>query len=197
MSKETFKDVHRGERLSAREYNKLTNAVEEVQASGPPAGQQGMDVGGVRGQAQNPHGEILMVRILGTIVPQSSTLFSEAAAYIAAGENPASEGFNAVIQVWDSDNRRWADSPDQDGAEVVVMDDQTGWLPVVAEDIIPVVWKKNLGAFAPLERRESAIVMITGPVDSDGYYPAVTVVFDSETATWSSRVQCYLIDIGS
>lgn len=194
--KETFDDAVAGDRVSAREYNKLTGAVEMLAGAGPPAGQQAVDVGGVSGEAQHVPG-LVVVRITGIVVPESSNIYEDSLTdRTDVNGDTGADAFNAVVQVWDDDLPGWADSPAGDCAEVIVLDDQTGWRPLVVGDILPVFWKRTAGRYVPVETRESAIVLVSSGPDADGFYGGQIVAWASETETWISRGECYVLDVG-
>jgi len=195
--KETFRKAVVGDRPSASEFNKLTNATAKRENAGPPYGEQMVDLGGVRGTAKAPP-EFLVVRIVGIVVPESSPLYeaSKADATDPQG-NRGEEAYNAIQQVWDEDELKWTDHPNLECNDVIVLDDQTGWRPLVENDILPVRWKKDAGRYVPLESREAAIVMATGAADESGYTPGVIVVFESESEMWVPRGVCWIVDVGS
>lgn len=201
--KENFKDVHAGGQISAREFNKLTNRVEEVGGASPGYGEQELDIGGVRGKAKTPR-ELIMVRITGIVIPESSELYADSLTYHTdAKGNTGEDAYTAVLQRWDNQYNKWVDDAtdpdtgDKDGdpscVNLVVLDDRTGWRPLVVDDVIPCVWKKEAGKYVPLETREAAVTMITGALDSDGFYPGAIMVWDSDTKTWKVRGLCWIL----
>jgi len=195
--KEIFKRAVAGDRPSASEFNKLTNATAKRENAGPPYGSQMVDLGGVRGIAQNPP-EFLVVRIVGIVVPESSRLYDSSKENATDPQgNRGEEAYNAIQQVWDEDTLAWVDHPNLECSDVIVLDDQTGWRPLVVDDILPVRWKRDAGRYVPLESREAAVVMATGGADASGYTPGVIVVFESESEMWVPRGSCWILDVGS
>lgn len=193
---EEFRDYRAGEVLSAREFNKLTGVVERLAREGPISapGYAEQNVGQIKGRGvKNP--PMLMVRLLSDVLPQNSTQYDE-----TGSDYDPNEGYNAVAMWWDDDAKQWerTDTEQHDGNRVVVvlLEDQSGWRPLVAGDTIPVMWRADVGAYVPLETREASIVIINGPA-TDGYYPASMVAWDSDTAVWFVWASCYVIDVGS
>lgn len=175
--KETFRDSQAGDQLSASEYNKLKDAVERLAEPRP--------------RDEPKAGRIIMVRILTDVVPMNSTLYT---GDTIDAEDPY-EGYNAWVQVWDNDNREWTDKDDGEKVTVIVGDDGQGWRPLVIDDIIPVRFSPDAQAYIPLEKRESAVVIVTGGPDTDGYYPGFVVKWDSDSQTWVLGNACYVMDV--
>lgn len=193
---ELFKDYRAGEVLSAKEFNKLTGAVErlasEGRLSGPGVVEQ--SIGNVKGRGFKPR-PIIMVRLLADVLPQNSSQYVEE---VQAGD--VNEGYNAVALWWDDDSKQWettsTDQHDGNRVTVVLLEDQSGWRPLVTGDSIPVMWRADVGAYVPIDTREVAVVTINGPA-TGGYYPASIMAWDSDTATWFAWGSCYVIDVGS
>jgi hypothetical protein len=196
--KETFRTVHAGERPSAKDYNRLRNRVAEEANAGALYGAQEVDIGGVRGTARTPQ-SILMVRLQTIIIPESSLLFEESLeTAVDADGSTGGNAYNGIIQIWDADAKRWADDPDHNQVVVAVLDDAEGWRPLLRDAIIPVYWRKTPGVYVPLETQEAAIVMITSSVPDDGgFYPGLILGYDSDTETWISKGDCFVVDVGN
>ncbi len=193
---EKFDDVSKGDRPFAADYNRLLSTVERLDSNRGPAGGQMTDIGGVRGEAYK-YPQPCMVRITDHIVPKSSTLSSYAVSLQHDAQGNTGEfAYNAIRQVWAEDERGWVDDPDETGVEVVVMDDQIGWRPIIAQDIIPVIWNKQAQAYMPLEARETSMVMVTSGPDAGGFYDGVAIYYNSDTALWVTGDPVYILDAG-
>lgn len=191
--KETFRDSSAGDQLSASEYNKLKEAVEKLANEGPLQGADAgeSNVGGLKGRAVKTQ-KIILVRLLADVVARSSAQYD---AVIA--DNDPDEGYNAIVQVWDNDENEWTDSPSGERCTVTLNDDAQGWRPLVKDDRVPCVWSRDAQAYVPLEKRESAVVIVTGSADAGGYYPGFVVKWDSDAETWVTGNACYVMDVGS
>lgn len=191
--KETFRDSSAGDQLSASEYNKLKEAVEKLANEGPLQGEGAgeSNVGGMKGRGFRTQ-KIIMVRLLADVVPRNSAQYD----YTLANNDP-NEGFNAIVQVWDNDENEWTDSPAGERVTVTLNDDAQGWRPLVEDDRLPCVWSRDAQAYIPLEKRESAVVIITSGPDEGGYYLGNVVKWDSDAESWVTGNACYVIDVGS
>lgn len=192
--KESFRDSAAGDQLSASEYTRVKDAVEKLANEAAMSGEGSLEsnVGGLKGRAIKKAGTIHMVRLTSDVVPRNSSH------YAALEElNLATDGFNAVLQIWDTEEHEWADTPSLERLLVMVGDDGHGWRPLVKDDILPVVWHKDAQAFVPLEKRETAVVVITSGPDDQGYYSGTVVEWDSEEETWTTGNECYIVDVGS
>jgi hypothetical protein len=195
---ETFNDVKAGDVLSARMVNKLTDAVEKLAGAGPMtgAGASESNTGGVKGSNIRLE-RIIMVRLTVDILPMSSALYD----WAGIEADTDNDGGNAVIQIWDESGNAWIDSgsgeTEAEMVTVVVGDDLTGWRPLIANDRLPVIYNRGAGAYVPLEKRESAVVIVDSGPDSDGYYLGRYVIWDSDNEQWLARGACYIIDVGS
>lgn len=194
--KETFRDSSAGDQLSASEYNKLKDAVEKLANEAPISGDGSSEsnIGGMKGRALK-FPKIVMVRITNDCVPRNSAQYGQNIETITDGS--VDDGFNATLQVWDNDTNQWLDSPSLERLLVCVGDDAQGWRPLIKEDRIPVIWNRDAQAFVPLEKRESAVVMITSGPDPEGYYLGNVIKWDSDAEEWVTANECYIMDVGN
>lgn len=196
MNPPLFHDYRAGERLSAAEFNKLTEAVEKLTREGrlSAAGYAEQQLGNIKGKGIKAR-PIVMARLLVDVLPQNSAQFSDE----VASYDP-NEGYNAVVLNWDESGKQWEESStDQSSGDritVVLLEDQAGWRPLVAGDSIPVMWRSDVGAYVPIETREAAVITINGPA-TGGYYPASIIAWDSDSETWFVWASCYVLDVGS
>ena len=195
---ENFRNYKPGDQLRARDVNKIMDAVEALTGDSPQAGQNETRAGRLRGST-NHRPELLMVRITGIVVPESSELYDDSLSgrVDVMGETGAA-AYNAVLQLWDEEARTWVDSPSGECVEVGVSDDGTDWRPLVIGSKTPVQWKKTAGKYVPPQTRETAVVMITSDTpDAEGFLSAVEVAYDSDAQSWVELGPCYVLDEGS
>lgn len=168
-----------GDPIRAGHYNKLVDAAETVGKN-------------ERKQVQDAPGFVYMVRIIWPVISRASTLYT---ALEAANTDEAK--YNAVVQVYDPEEKKWVDDPAARKIEVDLGDDEDGWRPLEKERRLPVVWNRAASRWIPLETNEASVIAITdNQEDQQGFKKGVRYVWNSDTRAWKEVEAIYILDFG-
>lgn len=161
--------VKPGDRLSAQKENVLRQAVDRLSGGYHP----GVTNSGFTALPRRPAGT-------GTVVLRASRdiypIDSQEWADFLAADSDNNGLYNATLQVWDHENKAWADDPD--GASVFVVVPPFSCIP--ADEYFQATAHAQSGYYVPTQVRSAYAVRRTGDPDVNGLATGVIVRYNAD-----------------